>query len=296
MSIDVSKALLQIQQLLNGMTAAIPNMVLGILVLFIFYFISKWSKIGTTKLAERAHHGKGVGVVIGRLVQYCVWLLGILIALAVSMPSFRAKDIVQILGIGGVAIGFAFKEIFQNFLAGIIILITRPFRIGDQIVVKDIEGTVQDIKTRATTILTFDNKKVVVPNTILFTESVTVSTGYEVRRAELEVGLGYGVDIDYARKLILDAVSKVENVESIPAPDAYVTGLDSYFIRLRVRWWFNSRKGLFYPVQSGVLEAIYKTLKDANVDMPFPTTTVLLKGDSAEETPVESPKRRFTLE
>ena len=87
-----------------------------------------------------------------------------LIAVTAAFPSFTPADLVGALGIGGVAIGFAFKDIFQNYLAGLLILVTRPFVVGDQIRFKDYEGTVEDIQTRATFIKTYDGRRVIIPN------------------------------------------------------------------------------------------------------------------------------------
>jgi small conductance mechanosensitive channel len=103
------------------------------------------------------------------------------------------------LGIGGIAIGFAFRDIAQNFLAGILLLLTQRFRIGDQIIVSGFEGTVEDIQTRATFIRMYDGRRVVIPNTNLFIESVTVNTATELRRSEYDVGISYAADIDLAR-------------------------------------------------------------------------------------------------
>jgi uncharacterized membrane protein len=108
-----------------------------------------------------------------------------------------------------VAIGFAFRDILQNFLAGILLLLTEPFRIDDQIIVKEFEGTVEDIQTRATMIRTYDGRRIVIPNAELFTESVIVNTAFEKRRLEYDVGIGYGDDIERAKALILEAIAGV---------------------------------------------------------------------------------------
>ena len=109
-----------------------------------------------------------------------------------------------ILGIGGVAIGFAFRDILQNFLAGILLLVIKPFRIDDQIVFGEFEGTVEDIHTRATQIRTYDGHRIAIPNAKLFTESVAVNTALDARRLEYDVGIGASDDIDRAKALILN--------------------------------------------------------------------------------------------
>jgi Mechanosensitive ion channel/McrBC 5-methylcytosine restriction system component len=122
--------------------------------------------------------------------------LGLLVSLTIVAPSFHTTDLIKILGIGTVAIGFAFRDILQNFLAGILLLLHEPFRIEDEIKVDEFEGTVEAIETRATAIRTFDDKRIVIPNTDLFTKAVTVNTAYAQRRSEYVVGIGYGDDID----------------------------------------------------------------------------------------------------
>ena len=139
------------------------------------------------------------------------------------------------LGIGSVAIGFAFKDIFQNFLAGILILITKPFRVNDQIVFKEYEGTVEDIQTRATYLKTYDGRRVVLPNGELFTNSVTVNTAFAQRRMEYDVGIEYGADIDRARGIILDILQRTEGVDPDPKADVIVVRLAESDVRLRAR-------------------------------------------------------------
>jgi len=109
-------------------------------------------------------------------------LLGFLVAASIVAPSFQAADLIKILGIGGVAIGFAFQNILQNFLAGLLLLWGEPFRVGDEIKIDSYEGTVEDIQTRATIIKTYDERQVVIPNADLFTHSVIVNTAHDLRR------------------------------------------------------------------------------------------------------------------
>jgi len=126
------------------------------------------------RVSNRRQARRNVALLLGRLAQTLVLVLGFLIAVAIVAPSFRAGDLIKMLGIGGVAIGFAFQNILQNFLAGILLLIHEPFRIGDQISVTGLDGTVETIETRATMIETPDGRRIVIPNAVLFTNPVTV--------------------------------------------------------------------------------------------------------------------------
>lgn len=189
----------------------------------------------------------------------------------------------QVLGISSVAIGFAFRDILQNFLAGLLLLITQPFRIGDQIVASGFEGTVEDIQTRATFIRTYDGRRVVVPNADLFTDTVVVNTAFAQRRLEYDVGIGYGDAIENARQVILDAIASVDGVLAEPPPDVLVMAFASASVNLRARWWIAPPKQAdALDARDQVLTAIRAALSTHGIDMPFPTHQILFH-DQTEE-------------
>jgi small conductance mechanosensitive channel len=208
------------------------------------------------------------------------------------LPSFKAGDLIQLLGISSVAIGFAFRDILQNFLAGILILLTEPFQIDDQIVFKEFEGTVENIQTRATTIRTYDGRRIVIPNSELFTNSLTVNTAFENRRLEYDIGIGYGDDIDRAKQLILEAIHETEGVLPQPAPDAIVVDLAASTVNIRARWWIKPpRRAPALDLQDGVLTAIKSKLTANGIDLPFPTQQILFH-DQTEETDGDRSRQR----
>jgi small-conductance mechanosensitive channel len=218
------------------------------------------------------------------LSQGVVILIGLFVALSIVIPSFKAGDLVQLLGISGVAIGFAFRDILQNFLAGILILLTEPFQIDDQIVFKNFEGTVENIQTRATTIRTYDGRRVVIPNSELFTNSVMVNTTWENRRVQYDVGIGYGDDIERAKQLIMEAIANLDNVLKEPSPDVLVMELAESTVNIRVRWWINPpRRAEALDTRDKVLTAIKNKLTANGIDLPFPTQQILFH-DQTEET------------
>jgi small-conductance mechanosensitive channel len=258
--------------MVNGAIAMLPNIVLALIVFFLFYFAAKSIKSLVRRLTNRHRHARNLGLVLGRLSQGLIILVGLFIALSIVIPSFKAGDLIQLLGISGVAVGFAFRDILQNFLAGILILLAEPFRIGDQIVVKNFEGTVQDIQTRATTIKTYDGRRIVIPNSELFTESVTVNTAFDSRRLQYDIGIGYGDDIDQAKQLILEAIASVDEVLKDPSPDALVVELAESTVNIRARWWIKPpRRADALESQDKVLTAIKKKLTANGIDLPFHT-------------------------
>jgi small-conductance mechanosensitive channel len=137
MNLDLGAAFTRAQAVVNGLVAAIPGLIVALVVFVGFLLVAAIVKGAVARLTEtRLHAHRNAGVAVGRLAQGLVILLGLLVALSVALPTFRPGDVVQILGIGSVAIGFAFRDILQNFLAGILLLVTQPFRIGDQIVAR----------------------------------------------------------------------------------------------------------------------------------------------------------------
>ena len=284
MNIELLMLVDRMQVMLKGFIALLPNMVLALLVFAIFFFVARIIKKVVRNLTRDHRQARNLGMVLGRLAQGTTILVGLFIALSIVIPSLKASDLVQLLGISGVAIGFAFRDILQNFLAGILILLTEPFQIDDQIVFKDFEGTIENIQTRATTIRTYDGRRVVVPNSELFTNSVTVNTAFENRRLEYDIGIGYSDDIDEARRLILEAVHQTNGVLETPAPDAIVVELAGSSVNIRARWWVAPpRRADVLDLQDRVLTNIKNKLTANGIDLPFPTQQILFH-DQTEET------------
>ncbi len=293
MNIDLSPALGRGQDVVNGLLVAIPSLAVGLLVFAAFVLIGMGVKAAVARLTEarlKAH--RNAGQAVGRLAQGLVILIGLLVALSVALPSFKPGDVVQVLGIGSVAIGFAFRDILQNFLAGILLLITQPFRIGDQIVAKGYEGTVEEIQTRATYIRTYDGRRVVIPNADLFTDTVVVNTAFAHRRLEYDIGIGYGDDVEQARALILQTVRSIDGVLSDPAPDVLLMDLAGSSVNLRARWWIAPpQRADALDARDHVLSAIKSALTAAGIDLPFPTQQVLFH-DQTETTDGDRARQR----
>ena len=231
-------------------------------------------------------------MVFGRLAQWAMLLLGLLTAVTITFPSFTPANLISALGITGIAIGFAFKDIFENFLAGILILMSKPFRIDDQIVFGAYEGTIESIETRATKLRTYDGRLVVIPNAELFKASVIVNTASPTRRLEYDVGIGNSDDIQLAKKLMLEVVRNTEGVVADPPPDALVVDYGDSSLKIRVRWWINPpRRADALDIKDKILEGIKAALTKNGIDLPFPTTQMLFH-DQTEETDGDRRRQR----
>lgn len=280
MKIDINNAWRQVQTIGNDVITLLPNLILGAVILLITWLLARYAAKFARSLSKRAGQGANVGLLLGRLAMYVVGIFGFLVALSTVFPSFKARDLIQVLGIGGVAVGFAFKDIFQNFLAGVIILVSRPFRIGDQIAVKGYEGTVEDIQTRATMIRTYDNQRIVIPNSTVFTQEVKVITAFDNRRAEIEFSIDYGVDLALAKETILNVVRSTEGVDETPAPDVLTMNFGDAGVTLRLRYWVSPAKANILTVRDRVMTSIKASLDAAGV--AFPKQTVVVQRGASE--------------
>src|SRR5882757_11500901 len=209
--------------MVDSFIARLPALILGITVFLLFYLLSL--VVSSVIHSTTRKYRPNLGAVFARLTGAATILLGFLVAFSVVAPSLQTSDLIKILGISGVAIGFAFQNILQNFLAGLLLLWTEPFRVGDEIKLDAFEGTVEEIQTRATIIKTYDQRRVVIPNADLFTHSVIVNTAFDIRRWEHDLTVKGDFDLAEVKSRIVEAVRKVPGTLSEPSPEALVLEL-----------------------------------------------------------------------
>jgi small-conductance mechanosensitive channel len=174
MHIDLSNAWKSGHRIIENVISRLPNLAIAAVIFILFIVLASGLKSLVRRILQRRSSRKTLALLLGQLAQVFMVILGFLIALSVVAPSFQAADLIKMLGVGSVAIGFAFQNILQNFLAGILLLMQEPFDLGDWISVTGIEGTVEDIQTRATIVATKEGNRVVIPNAVLFTSPVSV--------------------------------------------------------------------------------------------------------------------------
>lgn len=274
----------------NDFFLQVPNILGGIVFVLVAWFVGKLIASGV----RRAFHHKGLidlGGVLASLTFGLVVFASVMIASVIIFPSVKPATIISSLGIGTVAIGFAFKDILQNLLAGILLLVNRPYRRGDQIVVKDFEGTVEHIQSRATLLKTYDGRRVIIPNADVYTSPVMVNTAFPTRRDQFDVGIGYGDHPDKAMRVFAAAIAKVEGVEAEPAPEVLPWSLDASSVTLRARWWSQSKRTNVVHLRARVILAIWKAAAENGIDLPFPTQQVLFH-DQTEEVDGDRTRQR----
>ena len=250
----------------------------GLLSALVVLFLTKYAVQIVLKIAdETGKHtikSSSLQLLLLKISRIGVWTIGILLACVLAFPSFELGDIIATLGVGSVAVGFAFQDIFKNFLAGIILLIEEPFRIGDEIVIGDYFGKVENVSIRTTKIRTYKGEKVLLPNSTVFTDAVKVVTAYESRRTDLAVGVDYNTSLSEATKILEDTITSVAGVSSDPVPEIDIVNFGDSSIDFMVRYWTHPQQKQLRNVQTKAMVAIKDALDRADISIPYPIRTV----------------------
>lgn len=253
----------------------LPNFVLAIFICLLFVFISKVIARFTERMSSKVVHSKQIISLMTSIVKVIVITLGFFIALKILGLSGTVTSLLAGAGIVGLAIGFAFQDMTENFIAGIAMGIRKPFQIGDVIRCEDVFGTVQTINLRNTIVETFYGQHKIVPNKTLFRNTLTNYHVTRQRKIELEVGIPYSQDIQTATDVLTDAINRLDFV--IKKDDTIVFG-DTFgdsSINLKVWFWIN------YPGETEYITAKHKAfvtvknaLDEAGINIPFPIRTL----------------------
>lgn len=289
-SLNLNAAVERVQSWVNGFIRLLPNIVVAVIVIAIFYGLGYVAKKLIMRRTTRSQRDN-LGEVLGGFVRWIIIVLGFLLGATIVIPSLNPGDLIAGLGVSSVAIGFAFKDILQNWLAGLLILLRQPFETHDQIEVNGYEGTVERIETRATIIKTYDGQRVVIPNSDIYTNSVLVKTAHEKRRSEYDVGIGYGDNIEEACEIIRKAVDAIPETEGEPGVEAFPWDLAASWVSIRVRWWTNSRRADVVHVRAKVILAVKKALNEALIDMPYNTEVHLFHDQTEANEGIRSQQR-----
>lgn len=291
MNPQLSLAYTRFEKMAADALLLLPGLAIAAVVFLLFIVAAHWTRRLVQHLnGSRFHHN--LVLVLGRLAQWGMILLGLLMAITIAFPSFTPGNLISALGITGIAIGFAFKDIFENFLAGILILATEPFKIDDQIIFGPFEGTIERIETRATMMRTYDGRLVVIPNAELFKGSFIVNTAFPTRRLEYDVVIGNGDNIASAKDIMMGVLHRLPGVEREPAPDVLVVDYADYGVKIRLRWWISPpRRADALALKDEVLTALKDELTRQGIDLPYPTHQVLLH-DQTEEADGDRARQR----
>ncbi|MEM8674719.1 MAG: mechanosensitive ion channel family protein [Cyanobacteria bacterium P01_G01_bin.67] len=261
-------------ELLGQTIKTLPSLLSALVVLFLTKYLVKVVLKIADETGKRTIKSASLQLLLDKVCRIGVWTVGVLLACVLAFPGFELGDIIATLGVGSVAIGFAFQDIFKNFLAGIILLVEEPFRIGDEVVIGDYQGEVENISIRTTKIRTYQGERVLLPNSNVFTNAVKVVTAYIYRRTDLAVGVDYNTSLPQVSKLLAQTITGVSGVITETTPEIDVVNFGDSSIDLMVRYWSNSPQKQLRQVQTNAMIAVKQALDEANISIPYPIRTL----------------------
>ena len=265
----------QVLGMWHGFIQVLPNLVLALVVIFITWLAAKFAVNIADRITGRTSVRQDLRNLTETVVRVIIWIVGLLIAAAVAIPGFTPAGLIAGLGIGALAIGFAFQDIFENFLAGVLIMLRDKMNIGDLIEVEGVTGKVEKITLRETHVRQLSNELTIMPNSMLFKNKVKILTDADIRRDEIMVGVSYDADLDAAEKAILAAFEPaIEGVVADKPIGVFCREFGGSSIDFLVQWWSESSAPRdMRNVRTDVIKAIKRELDAVEIEIPFPIVT-----------------------
>ncbi|MBS7456977.1 mechanosensitive ion channel family protein [Coralloluteibacterium stylophorae] len=273
------------------LVAALPFLALALFVVWLAWLLGRW--LARRALVARLGRRNPFLRELGRTtVRWLVLLGGVLVALEIMDATALVGAVLGTAGVLGVALGFAFKDILENYLAGILMSLRQPFAPRDHVVIDGNEGLVVALTSRATVLITLDGNHLRLPNALVF-RSVTLNyTRNPSRRFEFDVGIGVEEDLVRAQQLGVAELGTIDGVVAEPPPRAFIVSLGDSNVQVRFHGWVDQREHEFLLVRSEAIRRVKLRLEAAGMDMPEPIYRVQLHGTTVPGLPAPEPRRR----
>ncbi len=257
-----------IKELINLLWEIFPNLVSALILGFVGWWVIKLINIGVAKFFERKDYDRTLETFLEDFINNGLKVL--LFVMVITQVGVETSSLIAMLGAAGLALGLALQGSLSNFAGGILILIFKPFKVGDFISAQGSEGTVKQITVFNTKLVTFGNQEVIIPNGNLSNDKITNYSSEGVRRENLVIGISYGSSIQKAKDLILELCAAEENIMTEEGKEAMVvvTELADSSVNLSVRYWTTSET--FWPTKFKMIENIKAAFDREGIEIPFP--------------------------
>lgn len=256
-----------LESLVPGLLGFALRVVIAIIIYFIGGKIIKWIRKVLRKALERSSVDKGVRQFLDSCTKVALYF--ILVIIVVNQLGIETTSVVAVLGSAGLTIGLALQGSLSNFAGGVLILIFKPFKVGDYIIedTHNNEGTVSEIMIFYTKLLTVDNKVIVIPNGVLANASLTNVTKQEKRRLDLFVGISYDADIKKAKAVLQELFLQEPARVATEEVNVFVEALEDSSVKIGCRVWVKSEE--YWPARWRLIESMKEKLKEAGIEIPF---------------------------
>lgn len=255
----------------------IPGAIAAVAVILLFWLVARAIRFLLSMVFRKVIEDVTVESLIKQLTYYAILALGFFVAL--DALGFDPTTVAAGIGLTGVVLGFALRDVLSNFVSGLLLLMLRPFEIGDQIVIGELEGSVERIELRATRLRAYDGRVLLVPNAEVFTSRIINNTADPIRRGKVQAWIGYDVDLKLAAEAAREAVRGAPGVLEAPPPVVRIDELDRDDIILEITFWTDSRRADYKNTASFVRGAVIEGFTAAGIELPNPDVRLLVPSD-----------------
>jgi len=245
--------------------------------LVVSWMVAGWVRRMVRRGFARAHIDDTLGIFLSKSARWAILIMAVLAAL--GMFGIQTTSFAAVIGATGLAIGLAFQGTLSNIASGVMLLIFRPFKVGDVINAAGVTGKVIEIGLFTTSFDTADNRRIFVPNALIFSGTIENVTYHAKRRVDVSVGTDYGADLDEVRTVLQRALVSVAGVLDDPEPQIYLLELGASSIDWAVRVWCRTED--YWAVREAVTRAVKVELDAAGIGIPFPQMDVHMDGSLA---------------
>ncbi|MDV6032373.1 MAG: mechanosensitive ion channel [Phycisphaera sp. RhM] len=265
---NLAPAIASLKQLGHETTAILPLIVVALVIGVLSYYLAIVAAGLTRWLTRNRIDSALLRQVAGNVVAVVIFIIGVYVALRVSGLTRLAVTLLGGTGLVGLALGFAFRDIAENYLASILLSLNHPFRVGDLIEVEGAKGFVRKVTTRGTILNTLEGNQIQMPNSAVYKGKITNFTATPLSRRDFKVGIGFDDSIVEAQEIIMGVLNDQTTVVSDPAPLVIVDSLGSATVNLHVLYWFDQTQHSPLKVSSSVIRQVKQKLTEAEITMP----------------------------
>ncbi|AFO88691.1 mechanosensitive ion channel family protein [Phaeobacter inhibens] len=269
---------------LEFLAQAMGSVLAAIVILLAGFIVASWVKRRIVQIAD-SHASLDVTLFhfLGNLARYVILAFAVLFVL--NTFGVQTTSIIAAIGAAGLAIGLAMQGALSNVAAGIMLILFRPFKLGDFIEVDGEMGTVKEITLNNTVIASLSNLKVIIPNSEVWGNTITNYSEFDTRRAEWNFGVGYGANLATAEQVIRDTIMSDSRSHAEPEPFIQVNNLNSSSVDFLVRVWVDAAE--YFQYQADMKRRVKEALDAAGIDIPFPTRTLVQVSSDASQQAAE---------
>lgn len=247
-----------------------PNLIKAALIFFVGMYVVRFINRIVKRFFDRKDYDETLETFLASFIN--ISLKGVLFVLVITQLGVQSSSLVAVVGAAGLAVGLALQGSLSNFAGGVLILVFKPFKVGDYIEAQGVSGTVKEITIFTTKINTFGNQSAIIPNGDLSNHTIVNYNAEDLRRDKIEVGIGYSSNIKKAKEILLELCENDERILNDPEPAVFVANLGDSSVDLSLRFWAKNED--FWAAHFDMLENLKGRFDEEGIEIPFPQRVV----------------------